>query len=183
MSKSKSATWASLRAIVADRDGYRCHYCHVPTATTIEHVRARTRGGGSYVDNLVLACPYCNRKKGTRDIVDFLAAEDWRLHPPTLPSTTAEMLNTFFGIADGTKLISTGSTNAKLSIENSLVSVLVRARAQDQWRTMILGDINRAAVVGAAWDFLTRHDTPAHPRKHRPPPSAFARKRKSAIRN
>jgi DNA-directed RNA polymerase subunit RPC12/RpoP len=171
------ATWASLRSLVAKRDGYRCRYCRVPTAATIEHVEARSQGGSSWADNLVLACPYCNRKKGTRDVALFLATEDWRLTPPPLPTSTVEMLHTFFAIKPESKIISTGSTNAKLELSGDDVSVLVRAHKRDQWRRMQLGPESNPAVAGAAWDFLTRHDTPPQPRRRRPPKSAFVKKR------
>jgi hypothetical protein len=47
----------------------RCEYCHLPEALTklkftIDHIRARQHGGGDELDNLALACGYCNRHKG-----------------------------------------------------------------------------------------------------------------------
>lgn len=70
---------------VADRDGFRCHYCHRPLVSpempdvresgdrppTIDHVTPRIAGGTDDLDNLVLACPECNSRKGTRTYEEF----------------------------------------------------------------------------------------------------------------
>ena len=45
-----------------------CAYCGAP-AGTLDHVRARRRGGATVRRNLVAACAPCNRAKGS---------EDWR---------------------------------------------------------------------------------------------------------
>jgi 5-methylcytosine-specific restriction endonuclease McrA len=49
------------------RDGYVCQYCGQETPhLTIDHVVPRHRGGAHSWDNLVAACPACNRRKGGR---------------------------------------------------------------------------------------------------------------------
>jgi 5-methylcytosine-specific restriction endonuclease McrA len=49
------------------RDGYRCQYCgRVSAHLTLDHVRPKRRGGDYAWDNLVSACPQCNRAKGGR---------------------------------------------------------------------------------------------------------------------
>jgi len=49
------------------RDGYRCQYCGRETGSlTIDHVVPRHRGGSHDWENLVAACPECNRHKGGR---------------------------------------------------------------------------------------------------------------------
>jgi 5-methylcytosine-specific restriction endonuclease McrA len=49
------------------RDEYRCQYCGRSTShLTLDHVYPRHRGGGSSWENLVSACPQCNRRKGHR---------------------------------------------------------------------------------------------------------------------
>ncbi len=49
------------------RDEYACQYCGSPSAhLTIDHVIPRHRGGGHTWENLVAACPACNRRKGGR---------------------------------------------------------------------------------------------------------------------
>ncbi len=49
------------------RDGYTCQYCgERPAVLTIDHVLPRHRGGAHSWENLVTACPACNRRKGGR---------------------------------------------------------------------------------------------------------------------
>ena len=50
------------------RDNYTCQYCGRQTQhLTIDHVIPRHKGGGHEWDNLVAACPPCNRRKGGRN--------------------------------------------------------------------------------------------------------------------
>ena len=51
------------------RDGFRCRYCGFEGTSaqlTIDHVLPRSRGGRTVWENVVVACPPCNRKKGDR---------------------------------------------------------------------------------------------------------------------
>lgn len=57
-----------LRDRIARRDGPHCHYCKKPlphAKRTIDHVVPKSLGGPSSLDNYVLACGGCNRKKGS----------------------------------------------------------------------------------------------------------------------
>ncbi|MCU0570056.1 MAG: HNH endonuclease [Oculatellaceae cyanobacterium Prado106] len=61
---------AALRRQVVERAGDRCEYCRFPQRVTflafeMEHIIAEKHGGTTTLDNLALACPYCNRAKGT----------------------------------------------------------------------------------------------------------------------
>lgn len=67
----------SRRAIFA-RDGGRCVYCNA-TATSIDHVIPRSRGGGHNWENVVSACHRCNHKKADHHLKDL----GWKLR--TLP--------------------------------------------------------------------------------------------------
>ncbi len=50
---------------VLRRDNYTCQYCGRRVRfMTIDHVVPRRQGGGHSWQNLVAACPSCNRKKG-----------------------------------------------------------------------------------------------------------------------
>lgn len=53
------------RRSVLRRDGHRCAYC-ARSATTIDHVVPRSRGGTDSWDNLVACCLKCNNVKGAR---------------------------------------------------------------------------------------------------------------------
>ena len=70
----------SRRAIFA-RDNNRCVYCGV-TATSIDHVIPRSRGGGHNWENVVSACHKCNHLKADKTLKDL----GWRLrHTPREP--------------------------------------------------------------------------------------------------
>ena len=61
---------AGLRRVVFERAAGRCEYCLYPERYSflsfeVEHVVAEKHGGATTLDNLALACPYCNRHKGT----------------------------------------------------------------------------------------------------------------------
>lgn len=56
----------SRREVFA-RDRHTCQYCGATrTDLTLDHVVPRARGGGHSWENLVSACPTCNRRKGGR---------------------------------------------------------------------------------------------------------------------
>ena len=63
----------SRRAIFA-RDGGRCVYCGA-TATSIDHVIPRSRGGEHVWENVVSACHRCNHIKADKNLKDL----GWRL--------------------------------------------------------------------------------------------------------
>jgi 5-methylcytosine-specific restriction endonuclease McrA len=60
----------ALRSLVRHRAGDVCEYCRLPQAASrfvrfhTEHVIARQHGGATEVDNLALACGFCNFHKG-----------------------------------------------------------------------------------------------------------------------
>lgn len=59
-----------VRQYVMERAKHRCEYCLYPQhasffAFEMEHIVAVKHGGSSSLENLALACPYCNRAKGT----------------------------------------------------------------------------------------------------------------------
>jgi glutaredoxin len=61
---------ASLRQRVIERAGDRCEYCRFPQrvallAFEMEHIISEKHGAITALENLALACPYCNRAKGT----------------------------------------------------------------------------------------------------------------------
>lgn len=60
----------TLRQAVAERARHRCEYCLYPRMAAfltfeIEHIIAEKHSGQTVSENLALACPYCNRAKGT----------------------------------------------------------------------------------------------------------------------
>jgi 5-methylcytosine-specific restriction endonuclease McrA len=72
------------------RDDYRCQYCgRRATRLTIDHVFPRRLGGQRTWNNLVSACPSCNRKKGGKTLE---AASMQLLRSPREPSANARYL-------------------------------------------------------------------------------------------
>jgi 5-methylcytosine-specific restriction endonuclease McrA len=60
---------AELRQFVRTRAAYQCEYCRLPQEFSelrfhIEHIVPRQHGGADHLDNLALACPDCNLRKG-----------------------------------------------------------------------------------------------------------------------
>jgi len=75
---------AALRRRVIERAADRCEYCRFPQdasflAFEVEHIVAEKHGGATTADNLALACPFCNRHKGTD--LGSLDPETGRLTP------------------------------------------------------------------------------------------------------
>lgn len=57
------------RRNIYDRDDGRCQYCGRGVGAkefTLEHVTPRSRGGRTTWDNVIVACPSCNTRKGDR---------------------------------------------------------------------------------------------------------------------
>lgn len=59
-----------MRQFVVKRAFHRCEYCHFPEKIAlfsfeIEHIIAEKHGGKTVVENLALACFFCNRYKGS----------------------------------------------------------------------------------------------------------------------
>jgi len=53
------------------RDRGQCQYCGVfcsSNSITIDHINPKSKGGKTTWDNVVAACPTCNRKKGDKSI-------------------------------------------------------------------------------------------------------------------
>lgn len=70
---------------VLRRDAQRCAYC-AGSASTIDHVIPRSRGGADSWENLVACCLHCNNVKGDRTPHEM----GWTMHvTPRAPHGTA----------------------------------------------------------------------------------------------
>ena len=70
---------------VLRRDSNRCAYCS-KSATTIDHVQPKSRGGTDSWENLVACCLRCNNKKGDRTLAEI----GWSLQfAPRMPHGTS----------------------------------------------------------------------------------------------
>jgi len=61
---------AALRALVHQRAGGCCEYCHIHEDDVLaphepDHIVAEQHGGATTIENLALACVHCNAFKGT----------------------------------------------------------------------------------------------------------------------
>jgi 5-methylcytosine-specific restriction endonuclease McrA len=73
------------RRAVFTRDSQTCVYCGA-SATSIDHVVPRSRGGTHTWDNVVAACRRCNHTKADRSLAEM----GWSLpQPPRAPSGAA----------------------------------------------------------------------------------------------
>ena len=84
------------RQIVASRSNFICEYCLIADEDAyfrfqVEHIISRKHGGSSELENLALACVFCNRykgsdiaslKPGTNELVRFYnpRTDRWREH-------------------------------------------------------------------------------------------------------
>lgn len=75
----------STQGKLLKRDGRRCHYCGIvleenglqsynPNGISIDHIIPIAHGGGDELENLVLCCRNCNRKKLTSEYGEFCFA-------------------------------------------------------------------------------------------------------------
>ncbi len=78
------ATVPLTRKAVFARDGGRCLYCGA-TATSLDHVVPKSRGGPHTWENVVSACSRCNHVKADRAVSEL----GWRISPPEEPAGTA----------------------------------------------------------------------------------------------
>jgi hypothetical protein len=67
---------SETRQIVAARANYVCEYCLIAEEDAyfrfqVEHIISRKHGGSSELENLALACVFCNRYKGS-DIASLI---------------------------------------------------------------------------------------------------------------
>lgn len=62
-----------VREYLLNKWGRKCAYCGKEnTPLQVEHIKAKAKGGTNRVSNLTLSCEPCNKKKGTKEIEDFL---------------------------------------------------------------------------------------------------------------
>lgn len=79
---------ASLRQRVESRARHRCEYCQtqeliIGMPLEVEHIIPSVAGGETDEHNLCLACPRCNRYKGTKtETIDTVTGEKTTLFNP-----------------------------------------------------------------------------------------------------
>jgi 5-methylcytosine-specific restriction endonuclease McrA len=64
--------WRFIRAIWLDGGVVRCAYCGEPTTNPErDHVQPLSNGGKTVPENIVPACPTCNRSKSSRPVTEW----------------------------------------------------------------------------------------------------------------
>jgi 5-methylcytosine-specific restriction endonuclease McrA len=85
------------RPAVLTRDARRCQFAHCDrSASTVDHVVPRSRGGVHEWTNVVAACPRCNARKGDRLLVEL----GWSLKRRPVAPRGPVVLLTAAGLAD-----------------------------------------------------------------------------------
>jgi 5-methylcytosine-specific restriction endonuclease McrA len=65
--KARAIPWDELRQRAFERDGYCCTYCgDVDGPFEVDHIHPRVLGGENTLDNVCVACRFCNRSKRDR---------------------------------------------------------------------------------------------------------------------
>lgn len=68
------------REYLLEKWGRHCAYCGIKDVPfQVEHIHPRAKGGSNSITNLTLSCSKCNRKKGTKDIKEFLKKDPSKL--------------------------------------------------------------------------------------------------------
>ena len=68
------------REFLLEKWSRQCAYCGIKDVPLqIEHIYPRAKGGSNSITNLTLSCCKCNRKKGTKEIKEFLKKDPCRL--------------------------------------------------------------------------------------------------------
>jgi len=62
---TKSSAKRQFRQAIRQSWGGLCCYCRERRATTLDHIKPRSRGGSNLRSNLVPACVECNHSKGS----------------------------------------------------------------------------------------------------------------------
>lgn len=149
-----------LRALAAQFDEMKCYYCKVPTAATIEHVKAFSSGGKTDISNLKVACPYCNTRKGKMTADEFIESGRWRMASIDRDyKSVREMVAELYNYRLGSGTIYTTSIHSELVIVKDNVFIRIRPGKKYKWSEIKLGKETNPAVIAASYDFLERHYT------------------------
>ena len=63
----KGSAKKQFRELIKYSFGGLCAYCRKERATTVDHLKPKSKGGNSLRSNLVPACRCCNHSKGSED--------------------------------------------------------------------------------------------------------------------
>lgn len=74
---SKGSAQRQFKHAIRYAWGGMCCFCREKRATTVDHLRPRSKGGSSFRSNLVPCCPDCNKDKASQDWVEWFRQQDF----------------------------------------------------------------------------------------------------------
>lgn len=74
---SKASAKRQFRHSIRYAWGGMCCFCRNERATTVDHLRPRSRGGSDLRSNLVPCCHSCNQNKGSQDWLAWFQLQDF----------------------------------------------------------------------------------------------------------
>ena len=74
---SKGSAKRQFRQSIKYAFGGLCAYCRENRATTIDHLKPKSKGGSSLRSNLVPACHSCNHDKGSEDWLSWYQRQEF----------------------------------------------------------------------------------------------------------
>ena len=74
---SKGSAKRKFRKSIKYGWGGLCAYCRSERATTLDHLKPKSRGGSSLRSNLVPACQCCNHSKGSENWLEWFQRQEF----------------------------------------------------------------------------------------------------------
>ena len=74
---SKGAAKRKFRKSIKYGWGGLCAYCRSDRATTLDHLKPKSRGGSSLRSNLIPACQSCNHSKGSMNWLEWFQRQEF----------------------------------------------------------------------------------------------------------
>ena len=74
---SKGSAKRKFRKSIKYGWGGLCAYCRSNRATTLDHLKPKSRGGSSLRSNLIPACQSCNHSKGSRNWLEWFQEQEF----------------------------------------------------------------------------------------------------------
>ena len=74
---SKGAAKRKFRKSIKYGWGGLCAYCRCNRATTLDHLKPKSRGGSSLRSNLIPACQSCNHDKGSMNWLEWFQRQEF----------------------------------------------------------------------------------------------------------
>ena len=74
---SKASAQRKFRHQIRYSWGGMCAYCRDERATTVDHVKPKSKGGSNLRSNLVPCCVECNHSKGSQDWLEWFQVQNF----------------------------------------------------------------------------------------------------------